>query len=242
MTTHIPLTTELMAETIDHDRLGAAGRRPAAARADQPPTDRPSRPRLTRRIVAFLAAVLLFALVAQPGGVRAQDDAPAPAGVTLDADADGLMDEQELQIGTDPTKPDTDVDRLGDGFEVRELGTDPLRADSDEDGLGDGDELEVFKTDPLRVDTDGDGIDDATEIDAGSDPRDPKSVPADGAPKPSPKPSAKPTPPVKGAVATQLPDTGVGAAADDGGSGTKALAIFAAVVAAAALIVRRRLA
>ncbi len=60
---------------------------------------------------------------------------------------------------------------------MREFGTDPLRADSDEDGLGDGDELEVYKTEALAADTDDDGVDDATEIDAGSDPRDPKSFP-----------------------------------------------------------------
>ena len=94
-----------------------------------------------------------------------------------DTDADGLTDAEEAELGTDPHKVDTDVDRLSDGFEVREFGTDPLRADSDEDGLGDGDELEVYKTDALDPDTDEDGVDDATEIDAGTDPSDPNSVP-----------------------------------------------------------------
>jgi Cu/Zn superoxide dismutase len=109
-----------------------------------------------------------------------QIEDPGDGTVTLDSDADGLIDEEELQLGTDPADADSDNDRLSDGFEVREFGTNPLAADSDEDGLGDGDELEVYRTDPLRVDTDGDGVDDATEIDAGSDPTDPNSVPDDG--------------------------------------------------------------
>jgi Cu/Zn superoxide dismutase len=96
--------------------------------------------------------------------------------VTVDADSDGLTDEEELARGTDPSDADSDNDRLSDGFEAREFGTNPLAADSDEDGLGDGDELEVYQTDPLRVDTDGDGVDDTTELDAGTDPR----VPDDG--------------------------------------------------------------
>ena len=82
--------------------------------------------------------------------------------ITLDPDADGLIDEEELQLGTDPADADSDNDRLSDGFEAREFGTNPLAADTDEDGLGDGDELEVYRTDPLQVDTDGDGADDAT--------------------------------------------------------------------------------
>ena len=93
-----------------------------------------------------------------------------------DADEDGLSDDEEAEIGTDPAVFDTDADRLSDGFEVLEFGTNPLLADSDEDGLGDGDELEVYGTDALSADTDGDGVDDATELDAGTDPTDPTSV------------------------------------------------------------------
>ena len=125
----------------------------------------------TTNVQRFLITLtLLIGLSLASVGASAQD-------VTLDTDADGLIDEQELEIGTDPNNSDSDTDRLSDGFEVREYGTDPLRADSDEDGLGDGDELEVYKTDPLSTDSDGDGFDDATEVDAGSDPADFNSIP-----------------------------------------------------------------
>lgn len=150
-----------------------------------------------RRALLTIASALLLALAITSA---------AAAQVTVDADSDGLSDEEELEIGTDPNNSDTDVDRLSDGFEVREFGTDPLRADSDEDGLGDGDELEVFKTDPLAVDSDGDGVDDATEIDAGTDPRDPNSVPSYG-PAPALTPAQPGTQPVK-----TLPSTGTGGA------------------------------
>ncbi len=79
-----------------------------------------------RRLITFLTAALLLVLVAGPTGVRAQE-APSddPAAIELDSDSDGLMDEEELEIGTDPNNADSDTDRLSDGFEVREFGTNP---------------------------------------------------------------------------------------------------------------------
>ncbi len=149
-------------------------------------------------------------------GTDPKDPNSVPDGeITLDADKDGLTDEEELELGTDPNDADSDNDRLSDGFEVREFGTNPLAADSDEDGLGDGDELEVFKTDPLDADSDGDGVDDATEIDAGSDPNDPKSVPSDDEAKPTPTPAQTTAKPAAQPVKA-LPNTGTGTASDAG--------------------------
>ena len=85
-----------------------------------------------------------------------------------DTDGDGLDDGTEVDLGTDPTEADTDDDGLDDGEEV-ELGTDPTDPDTDDDGLLDGDEVD---TDPLNPDTDGDGLADGVEVEAGSDPLD----------------------------------------------------------------------
>lgn len=95
-------------------------------------------------------------------------------GEELDSDGDGLTDEYELSIGTDPFNPDTDGDGLGDGDEVLFYGTDPLNADTDWDGLSDGAEVMIYGTDPLNWDTDGGGVSDGHEvIDDMTDPLDP---------------------------------------------------------------------
>jgi len=57
---------------------------------------------------------------------------------------------------------DDDGDGLLDDFEVL-IGTNPLLVDSDGDGLTDDIEVEVTGTDPLLVDTDGDGYGDASD-------------------------------------------------------------------------------
>ena len=46
----------------------------------------------------------------------------------VDIDSDGLSNEQELSIGTNPKDPDTDHDTINDGDEVK-AGTDPLKKD-----------------------------------------------------------------------------------------------------------------
>jgi murein DD-endopeptidase MepM/ murein hydrolase activator NlpD len=55
---------------------------------------------------------------------------------TMDTDSDGLSDEYETKIGTDPLKADSDGDSLSDSFE-RAHGFDPRQIDSDHDGLTD---------------------------------------------------------------------------------------------------------
>ncbi len=70
-------------------------------------------------------------------------------GEPVDTDDDGLTDEEEHELGTDPNDPDTDGDGLDDGEEVHDYGTEPLLWDSDEDGYGDGEEVHDYGTDPL---------------------------------------------------------------------------------------------
>lgn len=71
----------------------------------------------------------------------------------VDSDGDGLTDDEEAELGTDPNNPDTDGDGLTDWEEVNIYDTEPLLFDTDGDGVGDGDE--VFSnpsTDPLVAD------------------------------------------------------------------------------------------
>ncbi len=102
-----------------------------------------------------------------------------------DRDRDGLSDEAEVAIGTNPDAFDTDGDTIPDGFEVFGTYTRAERADSDGDGTPDNvelnlDDLEIygdrdgdglrngqerasFGSDPDRADSDGDGFDDIYE-------------------------------------------------------------------------------
>jgi hypothetical protein len=102
-----------------------------------------------------------------------------------DADRDGLSDEAERALGSDPMNADTDGDTFPDGFEIFGTGTHPTTpdsdgdgtpdnveiaiddprsyADTDGDGLLDGQERALFGTDPDSGDSDGDGVGDDYE-------------------------------------------------------------------------------
>lgn len=73
------------------------------------------------------------------------------------------------QKGVDDTKVDLDNDGLSNETEIR-LKTNPKDPDTDHDGLSDGNEVNICHTDPLKPDTDGDGIKDGDEVKAGTDP------------------------------------------------------------------------
>jgi len=91
-----------------------------------------------------------------------------------DSDGDGLTDQEEAELGTDPLNPDTDADRLLDGEEVKVYATDPKIPDTDADGLLDGDEVKLHGTDPKNPDTDGDGLSDGDEVNTyNTDPKNP---------------------------------------------------------------------
>lgn len=80
----------------------------------------------------------------------------------LDTDGDGLTDQYELSINTDPYNPDTDGDRSWDGVEVQ-VGSNPLIPDTDADGLVDGIEILPCPS-PLNPDSDQDGIIDGKDL------------------------------------------------------------------------------
>lgn len=103
-----------------------------------------------------------------------------PEPVDEDSDGDGLTDDEERTLGTDPFKSDTDGDGITDYYEVRKFQTNPLKVDSDGDGLTDYFEVIYHSSssysysietmtyapsdlNPLNPDTDGDGIRDNKE-------------------------------------------------------------------------------
>ncbi len=120
----------------------------------------------------------------EPAGTDPDDNNPcvpnASAG-TCDQDSDGLTNNQEAVIGTDPTIADTDGDAINDGSEVNNS-TDPLSpcspnlnfptCDRDNDGLTNAQEA-TFGTNALLADTDGDGILDGDEVTNATDPLNP---------------------------------------------------------------------
>lgn len=105
---------------------------------------------------------------------------------TGDYDNDGLTDRQEYTRDSDPTKPDTDGDGLGDNVETKtgvfvsanDTGTDPRKADSDSDTLSDSAEVSGNPaTNPNKADTDGDTFLDPDELAGGTNPNDPADNP-----------------------------------------------------------------
>ena len=93
-----------------------------------------------------------------------------------DPDMDGLTNEEERAINTDPTDPDSDNDGLSDRQEAMNRASDPLKADTDQDGSSDFIEI-IDGTNPRIPDSDGDGWLDGAEKLAGSDPLDRSSTP-----------------------------------------------------------------
>jgi outer membrane protein OmpA-like peptidoglycan-associated protein len=70
-----------------------------------------------------------------------------------DSDDDGLSDDAELKLGTNPNNPDTDGDGLLDGEEVDKYKTDPKDPDTDAGGIKDGAEVRNGAN-PLDADDD----------------------------------------------------------------------------------------
>ena len=62
------------------------------------------------------------------------------SGISSDSDGDGLTDEEEANIGTNPNLADSDGDGLIDSDEI-DRGTNPLDPDTDGDGFSDFDEI-----------------------------------------------------------------------------------------------------
>ena len=127
---------------------------------------------------------VITATQTDPAGNTSAPSAPVTVTVDSDLDDDGLTNDQEDNLGTDPLDPDTDNDGLTDGQEVHGYSvgvcgrsgttfkTSPLKADTDADGLSDGREASGSlntaygskPTNPRVADTDGEGLRDGAEV------------------------------------------------------------------------------
>ncbi len=116
---------------------------------------------MKRSLNLFLVAFLLLGTAAIQTSCSAEEEV---VNENVDVDNDGLTDEQEMELGTDPNDPDTDGDGLQDGEEMEFYDTDPLDGDTDGDGLNDGQEINAYNTDPTDDDSDDDGLTDGEEI------------------------------------------------------------------------------
>lgn len=96
--------------------------------------------------------------------------------VDTDDDNDGLTDEQETSLGTNPKMSDTDGDEINDKIDVFPLDKNEY-IDTDGDGIGDSqdqdidndgilneDEKTKYGTSPFLADTDSDGLTDQEEV------------------------------------------------------------------------------
>lgn len=128
-----------------------------------------------------------------PAAAAGEAENESPSLCEVDADCDGVPDEEETRFGTDPNLCDTDEDGLSDGTELGKIQPDdtngchalqavgsnykkphvmdPLNPDSDGDGLSDGAEdanangwVDFEETDPTLEDTDMDDLSDYTEM------------------------------------------------------------------------------
>jgi hypothetical protein len=101
---------------------------------------------------------------------------------TMDDDADGLANIDELIVGADPKNPDTDGDGIKDGEDLNPLVADvapvaasedenpgPVIADADGDGIEDGADNCALVANSGQEDVDGDKAGDACDLDIDGD-------------------------------------------------------------------------
>ena len=119
-----------------------------------------------------------------------------PAEEPKDSDNDGLTDDEEKELGTDPNKADTDGDGINDGDEV-----DGSKNPFDKDGNKVEDGKPGAPTDPKKADSDGDDTNDGDEVTGAknngepTDPNNKESKPA--VPAEDPKDTAPTVNPIK---------------------------------------------
>lgn len=124
-------------------------------------------------------AIVLLLICFSTGCKLTEKEVLGDVTTRVDTDGDGLVDANELLIGTDPYESDTDHDGLSDGDELNVHLTNPLEADTDFGGMPDGQEVALGNNprnknddipDPGFIDPDGDGLSTQQELEIGTNP------------------------------------------------------------------------
>lgn len=129
------------------------------------------------KVVKVIASTVLIASMMAPAAYAEA----ATQNPNVDSDGDGLTNQVELLLQTNPNKKDTDGDGLDDYFEYISKLYSPILKDTDGNGVSDGDEdadsdgltnlQELAKgTNPYLKDTDNDGLHDGEEVEKGTNP------------------------------------------------------------------------
>jgi len=103
------------------------------------------------------------AKIIEPGGLINGQNAPKGMKAPVN---DNIVSEASRYVNI---MADDDHDGLTNDWEIK-LKTDPKKADSDGDGLSDYSEVMTYHTDPKNPDSDGDGYKDGEEVKNGHDP------------------------------------------------------------------------
>lgn len=117
-------------------------------------------------VVAIGAVVAsgIWLIIVRKTSTSKQNTAPAVSNTAVSAPSNLTFDTR-----VPSTVPDADADGLSDEDEAK-LGTNPTSRDSDRDGLSDFDEVRVYRTEPQKPDTDADGHSDGEEVKKGFNP------------------------------------------------------------------------
>ncbi|MBI4089934.1 MAG: hypothetical protein HY421_00860 [Candidatus Kerfeldbacteria bacterium] len=119
--------------------------------------------------ILVVVVIVVGAVVAAALTVRTRRPAATNGNATV---INGSVPPANLDTRQGIPLQDGDQDGLTNEEEDR-LGTNPTQADSDRDGLSDFDEVRVYRSDPNQPDTDGDGHTDGQEVQQGFSPTGP---------------------------------------------------------------------
>lgn len=127
----------------------------------------------TKKIIIIISGLLVIGGLAYGAYWKygEMQNSKAKQGQILAPNIEKIIDnKQEIEIKESVLPGDADGDGLSDQEEIT-LGTNPGIVDTDGDGLSDYEEVKVYHTDTLNPDTDGDGYLDGQEVRSGYNPK-----------------------------------------------------------------------